>query len=90
MAGNLKHGPRAIFASVFPFGVFGMVLAGRTRRAKLVMLLVILAAVLFSVNCGTNGAKTTVPPGTYQVSVTGASSGANALSHSTTITLTVK
>lgn len=90
MAGGLRHGSRAIFASVFPFGVFGMVLAGKTRRTKLLMLLVVLAAVLFSVNCGTNGAKTTVAPGTYQVTVTGASSGASALSHSTTITLTVK
>lgn len=92
---ELRHGPRPIFASIFPVGMFGMVVAGgvggRKRRAMILLVLVVLGTVLLSVSCGTNGAntKSTIAPGTYQVTVTAASSGASALSHSTTISLTV-
>jgi hypothetical protein len=53
-----------------------------------VLLLVVFGAALFSVNCGAN-TNGSVAPGTYQVTVTGASTGANAVSHSTAVTLTV-
>ncbi|HWC16026.1 MAG TPA: hypothetical protein VG498_03400, partial [Terriglobales bacterium] len=87
---ELRHGPRPIFASIFPVGLLGMVATGRKRRVMFVLLLVLLGTVLFSVNCGGNGANGAgLAPGTYQVTVTGASSGTGATSHSTTLTLTV-
>ena len=93
---ELRQGPRPIFASIFPVGMFGMVVAGgvsgRKRRAMILLVLVVLGAVLLSVSCGTNGANSTknaIAPGTYQITVTAASSGASALSHSTTVSLTV-
>src|SRR5579884_553286 len=92
---ELRHGPRPIFASIFPLGMFGMVVAGgmggRKRRAMILLMFVVLGMVLLSVGCGTNGAssKNTIAPGTYQVTVTAATSGANAVSHSTTVSLTV-
>jgi hypothetical protein len=64
-------------------------LAGRKRRAKLVLLLILLGIALFAVNCGSGAAKSSMTPGTYQVTVTAASTGTNAVSHSTTVTLTV-
>lgn len=85
---ELRHGLRPIFATIFPFGMLGVVLAGRKRRATLLLLLVLCGTVLFSVNCGGAGSNG-MPPGTYQVTVTGAASGASAVSHSTTITLNV-
>jgi ABC-type glycerol-3-phosphate transport system substrate-binding protein len=75
--------------------MFGMVVAGgmggRKRRAMILLMFVVLGMVLLSVGCGTNGASTknSVAPGTYQVTVTAATSGANAVSHSTTVSLTV-
>ena len=87
--GELRHGPRPIFASILPFTMLGTVLVGRRRRAMFVLLLVLLGTVLFSVNCGGFGSHSSFPPGTYQVTVTGASAGANAVSHSTNITMTV-
>ena len=87
---ELRFGARPIFASILPFGMLGVVVAGRRRRVMFVLLLVLLGTVLFSVNCG--GANTSgggMAPGTYQVTVTGAASGTNAISHSATITLTV-
>jgi hypothetical protein len=92
--GELRHGPRPIFASILPFGLLGMVMVGRKRRTAIVLLLVLLGTVLFSVNCGSGSGSgstshTNLAPGTYQVTVTGASTGANALSHSSTVTLTV-
>jgi hypothetical protein len=87
---ELRHGPRPIFASIFPFGIMGMVVVARKRRVVLALLLVLCGTVLFSVNCGTNGAKApAIAPGAYQVTVTGASTGANAVSHTATVTLTV-
>jgi hypothetical protein len=93
--GELRQGPRPIFASIFPIGMFGMVVAGgmggRKRRAVILLLFVVLAMVLLSIGCGTNGAstKSSIAPGTYQVTVTAATSGTNAVSHSVTISLTV-
>ena len=86
--GELRYGSRPIYASIFPLSLLGMIAVGKKRRAKLVLLLVVFGAAMFSVNCGakTNGS---VAPGTYQVTVTGASTGANAVSHSTAVTLTV-
>src|SRR5215813_4599453 len=81
---ELRHRPRAIYASILPFCMFGIVLAGRRRRAMFVLLTVLIATVLFSVNCGTNSSG--MAPGTYQVTVTGAASGSSAVSHSTTVT----
>jgi hypothetical protein len=67
-----------------------MVAIGRKRRTKLLVLLVLLGTVLFSVNCGGSGGSTQgMAPGNYQVTVTAASSGSSAISHSTVITLTV-
>ena len=86
---ELRHGPRAIYASILPFCTLGLVVVGRKRRAMFVLLLVLCGTVLFSVNCGSNTSTGGMAPGTYQVTVTGAASGANAMSHSTTITLTV-
>ena len=85
---ELRHGLRPIFASIFSFGMLGIVVAGRKRRAMLVLMLVLFGTVLFSVNCG-GASNSGLPPGTYQVTVTGASSGASAMSHSTTVSLTV-
>ena len=85
---ELRQVRRPIFASILPFCVFGMVAIGRKRRTMFVLLLVLFATVLFSVNCG-GASSGGMPPGTYQVMVTGAATGANAASHSTTITLTV-
>jgi hypothetical protein len=86
--GDLRLGRRPIFASILPFCLLGIVTVGRKRRAMLVLLLVLFGTVLFSVNCGGAGSNG-MAPGTYQVTVTGAATGANAVSHSTTITLTV-
>jgi Abnormal spindle-like microcephaly-assoc'd, ASPM-SPD-2-Hydin/Beta-propeller repeat len=86
--GALRHG-QAIFASIFPFGMLGMVVAGRRRRAMRMLLLVLFGALLLSVGCNTGGSKSGMAPGTYQVTVTGASSGTTAITHSTTVTLTV-
>ena len=86
---ELRHGPRAIFASILPFGMLGMVAVGRRRRTMLVLLLVLFGTVLFSVNCGGGSTSGGIQPGTYQVTVTGAATGANAVSHSTTVSLTV-
>jgi hypothetical protein len=59
-------------------------------------MLVLCGTILVSVvGCGTtsgngaNGSSTTIAPGTYQVTVTAAASGANAVSHSTVISLTI-
>jgi hypothetical protein len=85
--GELRHGSRPIFASIFPFGLLGMVAVGKKRRAKLVLLLVLFGTFLFSVNCGGGSTSANaLAAGTYQVTVTG--SGA-AVSHATTVTLTV-
>ena len=85
--GELRHGPRPIFASILPFTMFGIVMVGRKRRAMFVLLLVLLGTVLFSVNCGGSGATgVKLAPGTYPVTVTGAAAG---VSHSTTVNLTV-
>ncbi|HEX7958504.1 MAG TPA: SBBP repeat-containing protein [Terriglobales bacterium] len=87
---ELMHGSRPFFASILPFGVLGMVAIGRKRRTKLLVLLVLLGTVLFSVNCGGSGGSTQgMAPGNYQVTVTAATSGSSAITHSTVITLTV-
>jgi len=86
---QLRLGRSPILASIFPLGILGMAAAGRRRRAKLVLLLILIGTVVFSVNCGSGGSTATMPPGTYQVTITGASTGTSAVSHSTTVTLTV-
>lgn len=63
---ELRHGPRPIFASVFPFAILGMFAMGRKCRAMLVLLLVLLGTVLFSVNCGGGNSTGALAPGTYQ------------------------
>ena len=88
--GELRHGGRPIFATILPFGMIGLVAVGRKRRVMFVLLLVLLGTVLFSVNCGSQGSSApAIAPGSYQVTVTAASSGSNAVSHSATVTLTV-
>ena len=86
--GELRQNHPPIFAAILPFGLLGLVAAGRKRRTMFLLMLVLLGIVLFSVNCGTNGSNGGITPGTYQVTVTGASTGSNAVSHSTTVTLT--
>ena len=86
---QLSLGRSPILASIFPLGILGMVAAGRKRRATLVLLLILIGTVLFSVNCGSGGSTTSMAPGTYQVTITGAATGTSAVSHSTTVTLTV-
>lgn len=89
--GELRLGRRPIFASILPFCMLGMVAVGRKRRVMFALLLVLFGAVLLSVNCGggSSSSSAKMTPGTYQVTVTGAATGTNAISHSTTITLTV-
>jgi len=73
---ELRQGPQPIFASILPFTMLGLVVVGRKRRVMLVLLLMLIGTVLFSVNRGTGGAKTSgMSPGTYQVVVTGATRG---------------
>jgi hypothetical protein len=87
---ELRHGLRGIFASMFSFGMLGLVVVGRKRKAMLVLLLVVLlGTVLITVNCGAGASHGTMAPGTYQVTVTAASSGSSSVSHSTTVSLTV-
>lgn len=82
---ELRHGLRPIYASILPFCMLGIVLTGRRRRATFVLLLILCGTVLFSVNCGSAG-NGGMKPGTYQVTVTAT---ASAVSHSTTVSLTV-
>jgi hypothetical protein len=90
---ELRHGPRPFLASMLSFGVLGMVAVGRKRRVLLGLLLVLVGTLLLSVigcgGTGSSGSNTKIPPGTYQVVVTAASSGTNAISHATTVSLTV-
>jgi len=82
---EVRHELRPIYATILPFCMLGMVVTGRRRRATFVLLLVLCGTVLLSVNCGaaSNGG---MKPGSYQVTVTAT---ASAVSHSTTVNLTV-
>ncbi len=89
---SIKYGPRAIFATVLPFCLLGMVVIGKKRRMMLLLLVVLIGTMLFSASCANNNGSnrtTTVLPGVYQVTITGGSTGTGAVSHTLAVPLNV-
>jgi hypothetical protein len=91
-SGELRHGPRAIFATLLPFCLFGIVMVGKKRWLMLLLLAVLIGSMLFSTSCGGSKDSTTynkMTPGTYQVSITASSTGTGAMTHVISVPLTV-
>jgi len=100
---NSKPGVPMLLASLNGFGIFGLVVAGATKRNRryMVVVLCILALVMMFtlVGCGggssgststspTNPGNPGTPAGSYPVTVTG--TGTGALTHTMNLTLVVK
>jgi subtilase family serine protease len=88
----LGRGSRIFYALLLP-GMFGLALAGgsRTRVARLRLIAVLGFSALTLSSCGSNSSQKNpgTTPGTYSVVVTATTGGANPLSNSFTVSLTV-
>jgi hypothetical protein len=87
---SMRHGHP--WQLIMPFSVCGVVLLGRRRRYWLPLLVLSLGLTLSLVGCGSSGgssSSSTLPPGSYQASVT-ASYTAGSITHTSTATLTVQ
>jgi subtilase family serine protease len=89
----LGRGSRIFYALLLP-GMFGLVLAGgsRTRGARLVGLIVVLGfSALTLSSCGSSSGQKNpgTTPGTYSLVVTATTGGANPLSNSFMVSLTI-
>jgi hypothetical protein len=89
----LGRGSRIFYALLLP-GMFGLALAGgsRTRAARLLGLIVVLGFSALSLSsCGSSSSQKNsgTTPGTYAVTVTATTGGANPLTNSFTVSLTI-
>jgi hypothetical protein len=92
--GSLRPPLGRIFYALLLPGMFGLALAGgpRTRAARLLGLIVVLAfSALTLSSCGSSSSQKNsgTTPGTYSVVVTATTGGANPLTNSFTVSLTV-
>jgi hypothetical protein len=89
----LGRGSRIFYALLLP-GMFGLALAGgsRTRATRLLGLIVVLGFSALSLSsCGSSSSQKNsgTTPGTYAVTVTATTGGANPLTNSFTVSLTI-
>jgi hypothetical protein len=88
-----RHGPRAIFATVLPFCIIGLTLVGKKRRLTFLLLVMLIGTMLLTVSCAAGSSISSnankMTPGTYQVTITAASTGTGATSHTLTVPMTV-
>jgi hypothetical protein len=86
-------GSRAIFFAVLPFSMMGMLLTKQRRGLGLVLMLLVLCLAMGMIGCaaGSGGSTSSggLAPGTYQVTVTGTSTGTPATTHSVVLSIGV-
>jgi len=83
-------------ASILPFGLVGMSLVGDNRRLKIALVSVLIGCVLLMLSCGGGSdslasvSSPSLSPGSYQVSVSAASTGTGVTKYTVTIPMIVK
>ena len=90
----MNIGSRAIFFAVLPFSMMGMLLTKQRRGLGIVLMLLVLCLAMGMLGCAAGSASSStssggLAPGTYQVTVTGTSTGTPATTHSVVLSIGV-